>query len=231
MILARLFVGVGVESYEMRSFFLYRGLLVGFFLGVLTLSGLMAQAQEEGKRPVSDLTKEILSKLTEEERRGLRAAVNEIWQADEVKKRREAMLEANLAYRETLQAEIGEMDVSDNVRSILTKLLQSRFEAEGKVGEGAGVRNPRVKPLEYSAEERRIITNARLRAEKLPRVIEVKRKLEGALTGRDRNVAAGNYRRVMRAAMEKIDPRVKEILAKRERPRGQGERRERARED
>ena len=92
---------------KMRSSLIIRGALAVLFICMCTFPELQAQVDE--KRPVSDLTKEILNELTEEERSGLRAAVNEVWQAEEVETRRREMLEANLAYRKALQKEFEEL--------------------------------------------------------------------------------------------------------------------------
>ena len=159
----------------------------------------------------------ILGELSEEERQRFRSAVNEIWHADEVEKRRLAMQEANLAYRKALQDEIRRLEVSPKLRGVLLKLLQSRFRQDGmRVGDPRASDRPNgsvESDRPYSQEERAILDQARQKAEKTPEAVAAKLKVARAVTSREKALASGEYRRVMMRAMEAADPRVKRIFA------------------
>ncbi|MFT4547938.1 MAG: hypothetical protein ACI9UA_000068 [Pseudoalteromonas tetraodonis] len=211
------------SSNKMRSSSNIRGSWAALLLFACVMPCLQAQSDAKANQPhpAAEATKRIVDQLSDEEKQGLRAAVNEIWHVDAVEKRRQAMLEANLAYRKALKDEIGKMEVSQKVRTVLLQLLQYRFRQEGGV-DGGTVREAderggaaTVRPMDYSPEEREIVTRARLKAENQPEVIAAKRQLDMAVTARERNAASGNYRSVMRASMEEADPRVKRILGKR----------------
>ena len=202
--------------------------MLALLAAVWASSDVLAQAPAKSdaapagpRRSEEDLSKRILEELSEEERQRFRAAVNKVWHSEEVEKRRQAMQEANLAYRKALQDEVENLDVSKKVRTVLLRLMHLRFKVEGKASNGgAGQRpgkpdgNPALQP--YSEGERAIITAARLKAEKTPSVVEAKLNLDRAVTQRERNLASGGYREAMRKAMEEIDPRVKRIFARRD---------------
>jgi hypothetical protein len=161
--------------------------------------------------------------MSDEERQRFRAAINQIWHSEEVEKRRREMQEANLAYRRALQMEIRKLDASNEVRGTLLKILRLRFSQEAKApddlaataGDHQGGKPDRGPA--YSPEEQGILNAARLKAEEVPAVAAAKLNLDRAVTLRERSLASANYRRVMRHAMESADPRVKRILARRDR--------------
>ncbi|MGI9243318.1 MAG: hypothetical protein ACR2RV_21145, partial [Verrucomicrobiales bacterium] len=156
----------------------------------------------------------ILEELTAEERQRLRTALNRIWHAEEVEQRRQAMLEANLAYRKALNEEIRKMDASSKERSIMLKILELRFNDDGggergKPGRG-GDRPDLTAPdemLRLSEEDRSILKAARTKAEASPALMAAKDQVNQAVTTRERAAASGHYRRVMRREMERADPR------------------------
>ena len=218
----------------MRSSTIFRAAVAGVLVALLGVSGLLSQDTAAAKkRPVAvpadsaanveaERVKRILGELSEEEREQFRVAVNEVWHAEEVERRRQAMQEANLAYRRALQEEIRTVESSDKIRAVLLKLMQLRFKAGGRAVDGVdpgpaarpavgGARRPR------SEAERSIINSARLKAEKAPAVIAATRNLDKAVTTRQRSVASARYRQVMLRAMEVADPRVKRIFAAGER--------------
>jgi hypothetical protein len=208
-----------------------RAALVALLAGMSMAPALHAQApleakskgSAEGPRPTdADLSKRIIDELSDEERQRFRAAVNQVWQAEEVKKRRQEMYEANLAYRRALKSAVQNVDAAPKVRAVLLRLMQLRFRQEAKAPEGAAPNasdRPAARPmwLPHSKEDQAILSAARLKAEKVPVVIAAKLKLDQAVTPRERNAAAGNFRVVMRAAMEAADPRVKRLFARRDR--------------
>ena len=160
----------------------------------------------------------IIEGLSDEDRQRLRAAINEIWHAEKVERRRHAMLEANLAYREALQREVGRLEASAEIKAIMLNILKLRFSEEGQVSdgsEGGAADGPVAPPL--SREERAILKAARTQAEANAAVVAAKGKLAGAVTTRERAAASAHYRRVMRRAMEEADKRVKPILSQRDR--------------
>ncbi len=117
----------------------------GLVLAALSLSSAVllgsAVAQEkptpaEPVRGDRGRVNRILDELSEPERERFRAALNEVWHAEEVERRRQTMLEANLAYRKAIQDEIRKMDASSKVRAILLKILKLRFDEESRTGEG-----------------------------------------------------------------------------------------------
>jgi len=204
----------------------------GLVLAALSLSSavLLGSAGAQEKPTPADPARgergranRILDELSEPERERFRAALNEVWHAEEVERRRQTMLEANLAYRKAIQDEIRKMDASSKVRAILLKIFKSRFDEESRTGEGrpgfAGDRpghpGPEGAPR-LSVEERAILKNARLEAEASAEVQAAKDEVTRAVTTRQRSAASGQYRRVMRRAMEQADPRVKQILGRRD---------------
>lgn len=222
----------------MRSSRKILGTLTVVLSGLLSLPGVVSQDQQPARqgalaqnrpdqaaaKPRAGATdthtvKGILDELSEDERLRFRAAVNEVWHAEEVERRRQAMQEANLAYRRALQQEVQNLDASEKVRSVLLRLIQLRFKSEVKAADGAGRGAPErpgpgAQDQPYTGEDRSIITAARIKAEKTPAVIAAKRNLDGAVTTRQRNLASGEYRQAMRRAMELADPRVKRIFAR-----------------
>ena len=214
---------------------IFRAAVAGLLVTLLGITALLAQEvvatkkrpaadspDSTGKNSEGEVVKRILDTLTKEEREQFRLAVNEVWHAEEVESLRQAMLEANLAYRRALQEEIRTLDASEKVRSVLLKLMQLRFRAGIRAADGVDSR-PGARPAvggagrPRSEEERAIINAARTKAEKTPAVMVAKRNLDRAVTTRQRSVASARYRQAMLRAMEAPDPRVKRIFAPAER--------------
>ena len=163
-----------------------------------------------------------MDELSEEERESFREAVNQVWNAEEVEKRRKEMQEANLAYRTALHSEVRKLETSEKMRTVLLKLMKLRFRQDSRPPAGSDRVNPNLqtesRPLRPDAD-RRVLNAARLKAEKTPSVIEAKRNVDKAVTQREKNFASGKYREVMRRAMIQADPRVERIFQRSDRPR------------
>ena len=216
----------GFNGTDMRSSIHILATSVVFLASSFLPSFVHAQAangDRAGERRPADASgdaKRILEEMTEEERESFRAAVNQVWHSDEVEKHRQAMQEANLAYRRALHEEIRKLNASDKVRSVLLRLLKLRFKQEGISPDGAGAPNTARQPgmgPRFSEEEQSIVNAARQKAEKTPMVLAAKLNVDRAVTTRDRMVASAQYRRAMRKAMEAADPRVARIFARRDR--------------
>lgn len=202
-------------------------LALASYLAVITLAVLPLPAQDKpaetgGRAAGGERARGILDGLSEEDRQRFRAAVNEVWHAEKVERRRKAMLEANLAYREALQEEIRQLDVPSDVRANLLKIMKLRFVDETAGGDlGHGGANDHggaggSGAAKLSEQERAILKAARVQAEATAEVIVAKEEVAAAVTARDRLAASANFRRAMRHAMEQADPRVRPILARRD---------------
>lgn len=156
----------------------------------------------------------MLESLTEEERQKIRSAVAAVWEDADVMKARQKMAEAGEELKVALREAVEREDPS--VREILKRMLSHGAENGGhRFGPGF-----RGKPLD--PEDRKIMDEARSKANELDVVVAAREKRENAETVGEQFAASREFQELIYKEMVKIDPRVEKILARR--VRGGGER-------
>ena len=159
-------------------------------------------------------SEKLLESLTEEERQKVRSAVAAVWGDPAVMKARKKMADAGEELKVALRDAVERED--PEVREILKRMLSHGAE-NGGLRFGPGFRG---KPLD--PEDRKIMDEARAKAQELDVVVAAREKRENAETVAEQFEASREFQEIIYKEMVKIDPRVEKILARR--VRGAGER-------
>ena len=179
--------------------------------------------------------RQLADQLSDEDRAKLRLAVQEVWNANEVRQAREELQRATQAFRASLKQAIDEQD-DPELKRVMTRLLAERYAQETRASRpalrpSAALASPaaasasqsspskplkkRVSPL--NDREQAILERARAAAAHEPEVLAALRAREVAVDHRSKMVAAGNYRKAMRAAMLRVEPAMEQVFRKLER--------------
>jgi len=225
----------------MRAFAAGFALWVGF-------AGSLATSRAEGdgdgtptaKRPAASVGvdiapgptgKELIERLSDEERARLRRAVQEVWNRTEVSEKREALQRATREFRAALKNAIDAQG-DPELKRVMMRLLAEHYVAEKKAARPAlrpdavtlphgevtrehpAVHSDRAGRGVLSDEEQKMLAAAREAALKNPAVVASIRDRESAVDHSSKMLAAREFRVAMREAMLKADPRIAAVFAK-----------------